>query len=146
MENETKEREAKISAIISERVEAVKNKDVNALVVNHSADAEVFDVLDPLHYNGVEKIKQRAEKWFSGYASEIGYEVRDLKITSGETVAFCRYFYRVSGTLKTGGKVDMWVRATVCFENVEGEWKIVHEHQSVPFDGETGKASINLKP
>jgi ketosteroid isomerase-like protein len=78
--------------------------------------------------------------------SSIGYEVQDLSIMTGETVAFCHYLYRVSGTLIAGGKVEMWVRATVCLGKIDDKWTIVHEHQSVPFDPETGKASLNLKP
>lgn len=138
--------EAQIRAIIAERVEGVDHKDINALIVNHAADAAIFDVLDPLHYEGVETVKERAEKWLAAYETKIGYEIRDLQITSGETVAFCRYLYHVSGTLKTGDEVSMWVRATVCFQKTDGEWKIVHEHQSVPFNAETGKASLDLKP
>lgn len=144
MINETNE--AQIRAIIYERVEGVDNKDVNALIVNHAPDVKEFDLLDTLHYEGIEKVKERAEKWLSAYQTKIGYEVRDLEITSGETVAFCKYLYRVTGTLKTGGEVVMWVRATVCFQKFDGEWKIVHEHQSVPFDAETGKALLDLEP
>ena len=144
MEKETNE--AQIRAIIYERVKGVKNKDVNALTINHAENAAIFDVLDPLYYEGVEAVRERSENWLSSYETEIGYEVCDLEITSGEDVAFCRYLYHVSGTLKAGGKVSMWVRATVCFQKIEGEWKIVHEHQSVPFDAETGKASLDLKP
>ncbi len=48
--------------------------------------------------------------------------------------------------LKGGGKVDMWVRATVCFRKTAGEWTVTHEHDSVPFDVESGKASLDLKP
>ena len=40
----------------------------------------------------------------------------------------------------------MWVRSTVCFRKVEGDWVIAHEHTSMPFDAESGKASVNLKP
>jgi len=69
-----------------------------------------------------------------------------LEITTGNDVAFCHYLYRVSGTLKGGGKINMWVRATVCFRQTDGKWMIVHEHQSVPFDVEMGKASLNLQP
>lgn len=144
MINETNE--AQIRAIIYERVEGVKNKDVNALIVNHAPDVKEFDLLDTLHYEGVEKVKERAQKWLSAYETKIGYEVRDLEIMSGETVAFCKYLYRVTGTLKTGGEVAMWVRATVCLQKNDGEWKIVHEHQSVPFDAETGKALLDLEP
>ncbi|MET0647141.1 MAG: nuclear transport factor 2 family protein [Pyrinomonadaceae bacterium] len=138
--------ERRIREIIEERVAAIREKDVEELLTHHAPDVLSFDVLDPLQNAGSDAIRQRAERWLTSYEGPPGYEVRDLNVTAGETVAFCRYLYRVSGTLKTGGTVDMWVRATVCFVKADGEWKIVHEHQSVPFDAQTGKASLNLKP
>ena len=138
--------EAQIRGLIEERVKAVRNKDINELMSNHAPDVLSFDVLNPLQYTGSDKVRERAEEWLSSYQGPIGYEIRDLSVVTGDAAAFCHYLYRVSGTLSDGGRVDMWVRATVCWRNIDGKWMIVHEHQSVPFDVETGKASLNLKP
>ena len=138
--------EATIRKLIDDRVKAVHDKDINALLSNHAPDILSFDVINPLQYIGVDTVRERAEKWFSSFQSSIGYEVQDLSITTGETVAFCHYLYRVSGILMDGGKVEMWVRATVCFQKIDDKWVIIHEHQSVPFNVETGKASLDLKP
>lgn len=27
-----------------------------------------------------------------------------------------------------------WIRITVCYRRIEGEWKVVHEHVSLPFN------------
>ena len=47
-----------------------------------------------------------------------------------------------SGTMLDGTEVGMWVRATSCLRKLNNGWKIVHEHASVPFDGDTGKAVV----
>lgn len=138
--------EAQIRAIIERRVEAVRNKDINALLSNHAQDVLAFDVLNPLQYSGLDTVRERAEKWLSAYQSSIGYEIRGLSITASDEVAFCNYLYKVSGTLTSGDKINMWVRATVCLRKIAGRWLIVHEHQSVPFDVETGKASLDIEP
>lgn len=138
--------EAGIRRIIEGRVRAVSARDIDALLAHHDPGVLTFDVLPPLRHVGSDAVRRRAEKWLSSYEAAPGYEVRDLSVTAGETVAFCHYLYRVTGTLKAGGAVDMWVRATVCFGKAEGEWKIVHEHQSAPFDAQTGRASLDLKP
>ncbi|MDZ8067122.1 MAG: nuclear transport factor 2 family protein [Nostoc sp. DedQUE08] len=145
-ENSKPNDEVQIRTIIEERVKALPNKDINALLSNHAPDILSFDVINPLQYIGVDTVRERVQKWVSSFQGSIGYEILDLSITTGETVAFCHYLYRVSGTLTDGGKVEMWVRATVCLREIDGKWMIVHEHQSVPFDPETGKASLNLKP
>jgi PhnB protein len=63
----------------------------------------------------------------------------------GDDVAFCHSLNRISGT-KTE-KSDIWFRHTLGFRKIGGEWKITHEHESVPFymDG-SYKAAVDLKP
>jgi uncharacterized protein (TIGR02246 family) len=144
-DNQTKA-EAQIRDLIEKRVQAVHDKDLNALMSNHAPDVLSFDVLEPLQNSGADTIRRRAERWFALYQSAIGYEVRDLNVTAGDEVAFCSYLYHVTGTQQGGANVDMWVRATVCLHKMNDKWLIVHEHQSVPFNPETGKASLDLKP
>jgi hypothetical protein len=36
--------------------------------------------------------------------------------------------------------------ATVCCRKIDGKWLIKHEHNSVPFDGKSGRALLDLKP
>jgi len=37
-------------------------------------------------------------------------------------------------------------RATLCRRRIDGKWMVTHGHSSVPFDMESGKASLDLKP
>jgi ketosteroid isomerase-like protein len=76
----------------------------------------------------------------------IVYVMRDLTITAGDEVAFSRSLNHLTGTRTDGEKTDVWVRATVCFRKIDGQWKVTHEHISVPYDMETFKASVHLKP
>ncbi len=52
----------------------------------------------------------------------------------------------MSGTLANGPQVDMWVRATPGCRRVDGAWRIVHDHESVPFDPATGRPVLDLTP
>lgn len=38
------------------------------------------------------------------------------------------------------------VVATVCFHKIDEKWMVTHEHNSVPFDAKSGKASLDFKP
>lgn len=132
--------EARIHALIDERVAAIASKDVQQLLAHHAADVRLFDVLPPRSYEGVEAVNERAAEWFALYRTRIDYDVEDLRVTAGRDVAFCTFAYRVRGTTKAHERVDMRVRATVCFRKLDGVWRIVHEHDSVPFDPATGRA------
>lgn len=138
--------EAEIRAIMARRVAAVRAKDAAELVSHHAADVVSYDLLLPLRYEGVEAVRQRGQQWFDGFDGPMGYEVHDLRVYADSDVAFCHGLHHVTGTTKTGQKIDMWWRATQGFQRLDGAWRIVHEHGSVPFDMVTGKVSFDLKP
>ena len=136
-----------IRALIEGRVRAIDDKDVEALVAKAAPGIVSFDALPPLQRVGREAIRTRLQEWFGWYDGPIGYEVRDLRITAGDDIAFAHYLYHVTGTMTNGKSVDMWVRTTMGLQKIEdGVWAITHEHNSVPFDAESGKASLDLTP
>jgi uncharacterized protein (TIGR02246 family) len=138
--------EAEIRALIDTRVKAVRTKDVNMALSNIAPDILSFDVVNPLQYIGSDASRKRTEEWFSSFQGPIGYEIRDLSITTGDDVAFCHSLNQVSATKTDGKKFEMWWRATVGYRKIDGTWMATHEHSSVPFDVESGKASLDLKP
>jgi uncharacterized protein (TIGR02246 family) len=137
---------AEIRALIDDRAKAVRTRDVNASMSNVAPDILSFDVVNPLQHIGADALRKRAEQWFGSFQGPIDYEIRDLSITAGDGVAFSHGLSHVSATKADGGKLDMWWRTTTCFRKIDGKWTITHEHDSVPFDAETGKASLGLKP
>jgi ketosteroid isomerase-like protein len=94
----------------------------------------------------VNGLRERVQQWFDGYDGPMSYEIGDLAVAAAYDVAFCWGLHHVAGTTKTGQKIDMWWRATQGFRRVDGKWRIVHEHGSVPFDMKSGKVSFDLKP
>jgi ketosteroid isomerase-like protein len=48
--------------------------------------------------------------------------------------------------MKNGQKVDLWLRCTVCYRKIKGEWRIAHLQVSLPVDLRTGKAIVDLQP
>lgn len=138
--------EVQLRKIIEQWAKAVHTKDIAGLTSNYAPDILLFDVVNELQHVGSDAVRNRAAAWLATFEGPIDYEVRDLRITTGDDVAFCHSLNRISATRQDGQHVDMWVRATVCFRKLGGTWMLTHEHSSVPFDGESGKASLELKP
>jgi uncharacterized protein (TIGR02246 family) len=138
--------EEELRRLVAERVAAVRAKDPSPLAARQADDVVVFDVLPPLHSRGSAAVEKKTKAWFDAYAGEIGYEVRDLRVSADGDVGFCSFLYHVSGTLAAGGEVSMWVRATLGCRRVDRRWLIIHDHESVPFDAATGQALIDLAP
>jgi ketosteroid isomerase-like protein len=138
--------ESQVRALIESWARAVRDKDVHGRLANHAPDVVTFDAVKPLRRIGTAGIQERVQEWYAIYEGPIGYEIRDLGITAGNDVAFSHSLNRITGHLKDGKGVDMWVRETCCFRNVHGKWMATHNHVSVPFDGDTGKAALDLEP
>ena len=138
--------ETQIRDLIDERTKAVCTKDSVGATSGIAPDVLTFDVVNPLQHIGSDASEKRAEEWFASFQGPIGYEIRDLDITAGDDVAFSHGISHVSATKTDGGKLDMWWRTTLCFRKIDGKWMVTHEHNSVPFDPENGKASLDLKP
>ena len=135
-----------ITHILDARVSAIRRGDLDALLADVADDVVVFDVVDPLRRTGGAAVRARAADWLASYESGIVWEDRDREITADDTVAFCSMLSHVSGALKTGTRVDMWFRKTLGFQHRGDRWLITHDHGSVPFDPETGRASLGLEP
>ena len=147
IKNSSASDQAQIQQLIDNWVRALRAKDVNGVMSHYAADVVVFDLAPPLQYNGADAYRENWEAWFSTFQDPIGYEIRDLSIAASDDIAFCHSFNRITGTRTDGEKTDVWVRATICCRKVEGSWKIVHEHQSLPFymDG-SYRAAVDLTP
>jgi len=138
--------EAELRALLAEVSAATRAKDAAAIVARYTADVLAFDVVEPLQYRGSDEVRRRAQEWLVSWRGPIEFEMRDLVISVSGESAFCHSLNHVAGTKTDGGAVDMWWRATTGFGKRDGEWVVTHLHSSVPFDMETGKASVTLKP
>ena len=138
--------EARIRELMDDWVKALRNRDVAAIVSAQAPEVTSFDVVNPLQYVGSDATRQRAEEWMSSFQGQVDLEIRDLSVTVGDGVAFAHSLNRISGMTVSGARVKMWLRSTVCYRKIDGEWLVTHQHSSVPFDGETGRASLQLEP
>ncbi len=138
--------EKEIRALLEEWADAVRHRDLEGVMKHYAPDVESFDVVDPLRYSGKDAGRERTKNWFATFEDDIGLEVQDLAVAAGDDVAFCHSLNRYSEKETGKDKIDMWVRVTFCWRKIEGTWKIVHQHNSVPFNPGTGKASLEIQP
>lgn len=145
--NDARHEESRIRARIESWAAALRAKDVAGIVSHYAPDAVVADLAPPLWNAGVATLQRNFEEWFPTWAGPIGLDVRDLHVTAGDELAFARSLNRLHGTKTDGAQADLWMRATLCFRKIGGEWQVVHEHASVPFhmDGSL-RAAVDLKP
>ncbi len=111
--------------------QSIRDKDIDALMAHYAPDVVVYDVMPPLDVQGADTYRKSFERWFASMQGPIEYEVKDLRISMGESHAFCHCLSHVRGT-RGGDKADYWVRVTTCFQKANGQWLVGHEHVSMP--------------
>lgn len=146
MQTQTELDEAEIRHHVDQVVEAISAKDLQGLRRLYATDVVSFDVEPPLQHVGIEAKLKNWAKVFQ-FFDAVTYEVRDLTVTVGDQVAFGHCFARLAGTLQDGHPTSgMWVRATLCFRKIDGDWLVAHDQASVPFDVRSGKGVADLEP
>jgi ketosteroid isomerase-like protein len=137
--------EAQIRRRIAEYAQAVSAKDIDGAMSFFAAELVSFDLEPPLRYSGADNKRRR---WLEGFAAydRIDYEVRELQIATHGELAFVHGINHFNGSMSNGRITDTWVRWTACFRNFDGDWRVVHDHVSVPADLKQGKAVLDLEP
>lgn len=138
--------ETEIRGLIANLHQAHHDKDAAAIAGAYTPDAALFTLAPPLAYRGVTLKEKQA--WLDTWDGPIELESSDLKVTVSGDSAFAHGFVQMKGTPKMAGReISFWMRLTVGLQREAGRWRIIHEHESVPFymDG-TQRAAFDLKP
>lgn len=135
-----------LEALVHERAEAVESRASDRLLAQIDADVLDYDVLPPTMSRGREAAKGALEAWFALYSDGPHYVPQLQQVDVDGDLGSVAYFYHVTGTLISGDEMDMWVRSTLVCRRGESGWQVVHAHESVPFDVDTGQALISEAP
>lgn len=138
--------EAQIRQRVDDWTKAIRARDLDGVVSLYASDIASFDIVPPLRYVGTDNKRRAWEEAFAAYSGPIAYEIRELSVATHGELAFVHSLNHVSGTLASGHASDMWLRWTACFRRIDGVWRVVHDHASVPADLEHGQALVTLTP
>jgi uncharacterized protein (TIGR02246 family) len=138
--------DADIRRLVDAQASAVQRGDLDAMIADVAEDVVSFDIVDPLRRRGRGSVRERAAAWVASFDGPISWDNQDIVVTAADDVAFASMLSRVAGTLENGTRIDMFFRKTLGLQRRDGRWVITHDHASVPFNPETGQASLGLQP
>ncbi|WP_199300043.1 nuclear transport factor 2 family protein [Trichocoleus sp. FACHB-262] len=110
------------------------------VLISHASDVTIFDVLPPLKYEGADAYRQSWDEWQPTTEGPSLFEIHDLKITTGQDVAFAHCFIQCGGIQPNGMTFEEWVRATFCLRKLEDGWWVTHQHISMPIGRQSGNS------
>jgi ketosteroid isomerase-like protein len=117
---------------------AVVGVEIDDLVDQCAKDISMFDVSSQL--NGVDEYRTEWEKFSPFFAKGMKISRRNAKLYASEQLAVLHCHSKVESTaLKDKIKMP-WCRTTLCLQKTNDQWRVVHQHISMPIDMETGQA------
>ncbi|MDO7848199.1 nuclear transport factor 2 family protein [Hymenobacter sp. M29] len=143
------EEEAQVRKAIDELTEALRTKNVDQISAAYAPETVMYVLAPPLQNVTGQNAPGAAgvREWLGSFRGPLGYDSRDLHMAVSGDLALAYRLIHISGTRTDGNATDLWVRETLGFRQLDGAWKIIHQHQSVPMymDG-SNKAAVDLKP
>src|SRR6185437_1019219 len=126
--------EAEITGLIQAWADAVRRHDLPAILAHHDDNIVMFDVPPPLQSRRMSEYKKTWDLFFAFHQPGQAFDVEELQVCAGDTVAFAIAIMRC-GSATVGGPSEpsgFQFRLTIGLCKIDGTWRIRHEHHSVP--------------
>jgi uncharacterized protein (TIGR02246 family) len=123
---------------------AVAARDVDAFMTQYDPDVRVFDTFGVWSYEGVAAWRGMVEQWFGSLGSDETIEIRfdDVRVAAGADIALVAAFVGYASIRNGEQKHAMQNRLTWVMVSTNDNWKIIHEHTSVPVGFEDFKGMV----
>jgi ketosteroid isomerase-like protein len=109
----------------------VCDENLAAIRADHDTDILMFDVPPPFLSRGLDAYMATWQTFFACQAKPVQFTFRDVEITAGNEVAFATAIGHCAD-LSSGDKVQLDFRLTMGLRKLDGRWRIMHEHHSIP--------------
>jgi ketosteroid isomerase-like protein len=107
-------------------------------------EVTVYDFTPPLEYKGVKAVHDDFANFFTNAKEPKGEFVELVVVTDGK-MGVARSIQHFTWKDKDDKPQEATIRVTDIFHKVNGKWKVMHTHVSVPVDPKTGQGQMNLK-
>jgi uncharacterized protein (TIGR02246 family) len=121
-----------IRALIDRWSEAVRREDFTAIRADHDENILMFDVPPPFLSRGIDAYMDTWRLFFANVEKPVTFNFEDIEITAGSDVAFATATGRCVNIDRSGKREPLEFRLTMGLKKIEGNWRILHEHHSLP--------------
>jgi uncharacterized protein (TIGR02246 family) len=142
----TAQDEADIRRLIAAWSRALEAKDMDGLTADYAPDAVLFDAIPPYKTVGADNIRKVWNNCLPYFPDTFKSEHRDITVHVDGDVAFVYCLHHFVPTPADHPCGMTWMRVTACYRRLEGRWKVVHEHVSLPFNPMNNQAWLIANP
>jgi uncharacterized protein (TIGR02246 family) len=134
------EDEAEIRRMIHAWSKALEAKDVESLLADYAEDAVLYDAIPPYKTVGREAIREAWGKCLPYFPQKFQSQHQDIVVHVAGDTAIAYGLHDFIPTPADHPSGQTWMRVTVGYRRINNQWKVVHEHVSVPFNPMNGQA------
>jgi uncharacterized protein (TIGR02246 family) len=142
MSKDTHQNETLIRQLHDEFEAALKAKDMDRIMAQYAPDVIAFDAVGALQFKGAPEYRAHWERCFEHCPGDGFFEVHELHVEVSSELGYSRMLNHCGGPNAEGQMQTAWMRATRVWGRRNGEWRVIHEHFSMPFDMETGQVCM----
>jgi len=124
--------EMEIQALIERWAQAVREENRSEIRADHDSEMLMFDVPPPFLSRGLDAYMATWEEFLSCSQRPVAFDFHDVEITAGTDVAFATAIGRCASTDANGQRQPLEFRLTMGLRKIDGRWRIMHEHHSLP--------------
>ena len=124
-------------SVLERYSEAVRTLDKQALLALYSPELRMFDMMGPFEIHGPEGFATRVSRWFDEIdKKDPKAEATDIESKVVDDLAYMTMLMRYSDAGEDDERRSMTNRLTWVLVPDGDDWKIIHEHTSVPLSEE----------
>lgn len=131
--------EAEVRRMVHQWTKALEARDYDGLVANYTEDSVLFGGIPPYKTVGPQNIRKLWEGCLPHFP-EFKSVHQNLTFEVGDDVAFVHGLHQFQTSPTDHPAGQSWMRVTICFRKMHGQWRVLHEHVSLPFNPMTNEA------
>lgn len=138
--------ERELHALFSAWFDASTRKDLDASMAPIASDIVSYEHDAPLQFVGAAAVREVCKRGFELTEGNFRWDVPDLQIIVRGDIAVTWGVNRMREEGKQDDSAVSYSRGTRIFQKIAGQWKLIHQHVSFPYDPETGSVVTDSRP
>lgn len=126
---------------------AAERRDLDAIMAPYVPGDKlfVFDMYPPRAYLGWDAFRGDWKNFIDALKGPISYKLGHLTASCDDDFGYTHMLQYIRGTRNDGKPFALNLRETDVYRKIDGKWRIVHVHASVPVDLKTEKGDFLTK-
>lgn len=137
---------AEIRAVHDHWFDRTAVKDLEGVMRHIADDIVSYEHDAPLQYVGREQVREVCRQGLEWAPGTVTWDVPDMRVLIRDDIAVVWGLNHMTAGEADGTTAESWSRGTRVLQRRNGEWAMIHQHVSYPYDPRTGEAKTGLRP